>query len=83
MGPRCVQGSRSKQKRFRPETLRVEQIVLGRGTRNAPTAYCLLLTALSYLRFAFADPRPGRVYLMGRFLGSIFITPVPFFSSRI
>ena len=30
-----------------------------------------------------AGPRPGRVYLIGRFLGSILTRPVPFLSSRI
>jgi hypothetical protein len=34
--------------------------------------------------FGRRAPRPlGRVYLMGRFFGSIFVIPVPFLSSRI
>ena len=37
-----------------------------------------------WFRLDLAVARPlGRVYLMGRLLGSIFVTPVPFLSSRI
>lgn len=43
-----------------------------------------LAIADHYFLFDLAAVRPlGRVYLMGRLLGSIFVTPVPFLSSRI
>ena len=85
-----LEGAAAKT-RFGRKSLCTKQIFLGKGRGmrlpagpggGTPNAKRRTPNAFPY--FWRRAPRPlGRVYLMGRFFGSIFVIPVPFLSSRI